>query len=118
MSPAYTTGPYRAEVIDHWFDHTARSVPFLAIQLRILAAGGSGHQSTPCPRLEREARYFLGTPVGADILLRDLRGLGIEVADIAGLHPDAAAPVSLVGRCRPCRCRVCSFFRKRSSLCG
>jgi hypothetical protein len=93
----YAPGRYQAEVLDQGFEEAGTGTPYFFMQLKVLARY-EGDERRECPRFERTYRQYLANDTGARILKDDLKGVGVEVVNLALLDPSADGHVSLVGR--------------------
>jgi hypothetical protein len=99
MSVTYSVGKYLAEVLDQDFSKSeAKGTPFFYLSLKILGRYDEQAQLQECPRYERTYRQYVAEEVGASILLKHLKTIGVEVTRLTQLAPGTPSHVSLVGR--------------------
>ncbi len=94
----YTDGTYRAEIIDQGFSASQNEKLFFYLRLRVRQRIDESGTPQECPQYERTVRQYLSNVVGEQILLRDLRAIGVVTDDIFRLGAEASDHIDLLGR--------------------
>src|SRR5262245_18826414 len=99
VSTTYRHGRYRARVLEQGFaESPVKGTPGFFLQLLVLGRYDEQGRPQECPQYERTYTQYLANDTRASILKGDLRAIGVEITDLAQLHPESPNPITLVGR--------------------
>jgi hypothetical protein len=107
MSTTYRKGKYRAIILDQWFDESRKKkTPGFFLLLKIVKRYGAKDELEACPEYERTYQQYLANETGVNILLGDLKAIGVQITDPTQLLPDAPGAVRLAGKEIDVQCEI------------